>query len=222
MASSQYVCSNCSSTFPKWMGKCTKCGEYNTIDEGVSASSGSAGLKGSKSATPMRPAQRAGDIKASPKDRLASGLTEFDRILNGGLTIGQVTLIAGEPGAGKSTLLIDLMHRFGEKGHTCLYVSGEESSEQIGLRAQRVGAVSTNLFVADETNLENVLGHIDQVSPDVVVIDSVQAVASPNIDSRAGGIAQVQEVAGTLTRLAKERGIRMILVGQITKSLEIS
>lgn len=153
-------------------------------------------------------------------NRVPTGVGEFDRVLGGGLVPGQVCLIAGSPGAGKSTLLLKVAHCLAEStGSPVLYVSGEESKHQIALRAHRIGASSDNLFIADETDLNRVLGHIEEYSPSLalVIIDSVQTMASSDVEGRAGGVSQVMEVAQVITRTAKERGLPVIMVGQVTK-----
>jgi DNA repair protein RadA/Sms len=146
-------------------------------------------------------------------------------VLGGGLVAGQVLLVSGEPGAGKSTLLLNVANAIAEKsGKPALYVSGEESVDQIAVRASRIGVDSERLFIADETDLASVIGHIDELGKDVslVIVDSVQTIASADVDGRAGGVAQVMEVAQALTRVAKERGIPVCLVGQVTKESTVA
>jgi DNA repair protein RadA/Sms len=160
-----------------------------------------------------------------PIPRITTGIGEFDRVLGGGLVAGQVLLVSGEPGAGKSTLLLNVANAIAEKtGKPALYVSGEESVDQIAVRASRIGVDSEQLFIADETDLANVIGHIDELGKDVslVIVDSVQTIASADVDGRAGGVAQVMEVAQALTRVAKERGIPVCLVGQVTKESTVA
>jgi len=155
-----------------------------------------------------------------PVPRTCTGIDEFDRVLGGGLVPGQVLLLSGEPGAGKSTLLLMVADAIAERtGRRALYISGEESVEQIAVRAQRIGAHSQHLLIADETDLAQVIGHIDEHGPDLslVIVDSVQTIASAEVDGRAGGVTQVMEVASALTRVAKSRRIPICLVGQVTK-----
>jgi DNA repair protein RadA/Sms len=146
-----------------------------------------------------------------------TGIAEFDRVLGGGIVPGAAILLSGEPGVGKSTLLLDVAGRVAARGDTVLYVSAEESVGQVRLRAERTGTLVDTLFLAAETNLGTVLGHIDEVKPSLVIIDSVQTVSSETVDGLAGGVAQVREVAATVVRIAKERGIPVILVGHVTK-----
>ena len=156
--------------------------------------------------------------------RRLTGLGEFDRVLGGGLVPGQVVLVAGEPGVGKSTLLLEVGHRYaeGSGGATVLYVSGEESVEQIGVRARRIGADSAHLLLADENDLATLLGHIEEHDPVLVVVDSVQTIASADVEGRAGGMTQVVEVTQVLSRVAKSRRMPMLVVGQSTKDSSIA
>jgi DNA repair protein RadA/Sms len=152
---------------------------------------------------------------------VATGLDELDRVLGGGLVPGAVLLLAGEPGIGKSTLLLEVAALHAERGPV-LYVTGEESAEQVRLRADRVGALAPKLYLAAETDLSAVLGQIDTVAPDVVVVDSIQTVASAEVDGAPGGVSQVREVAANLIRVAKARGITTVVVGHVTKDGSIA
>lgn len=216
-----YACTSCGAPSIKWTGKCARCGEFGTVDQ-VAAPAVSAGLRASvQGKVPARPARRVSAIaEAGPRTRISTGVAEFDRVVGGGLVAGQVLLLSGEPGAGKSTLLLMVANSIAERtGKTVLYVSGEESVDQLAVRARRIGAGSDHLLLADETDLGNVIGHVDAHGPDLalVIVDSVQTVASTDIDGRAGGVSQVMEVAQALTRVAKSRGIPFCLVGQVTK-----
>ena len=223
-ATTVFACSACDSTYPKWVGKCGRCGEFGTVAERSTGASktGSVGLKGDlRSGNVSRPARPVRTIDTKAHRHSPIGIPEFDRTLGGGLVAGQVVLIAGEPGVGKSTLLLKAAHEYARNGRTVLYVSGEESAEQITLRARRIGADAETLLIADETDLSIVLGQIEMSDPDLVIVDSVQTIASPDVDGRAGGVSQVHEVAAALTRVAKSRHMPLFLVGQITKSGEI-
>lgn len=222
---SQYTCSNCNATFPKWLGKCSNCGEFNTLTETAPTASraGSVGIKGDmRSAAVSRPARRVQDIDAASHRYTHTGIGELDRVLGGGLVKGQAILLAGEPGVGKSTLTLAMSENYAQTGKTVLYVSGEESAEQIALRARRMGVTASTLLIADETDLSVILGHIEQAQPDLVIVDSVQTIASPDVDGRAGGIAQVQEVSATLTRIAKATHIPIVIIAQVTKEGNIA
>lgn len=178
------------------------------------------GLRTSASGVaPERPARRLAEVGADSRGRELTGLAEFDRALGGGLVPGQVVLLAGEPGVGKSTLLSTVAHAVAIRhpDGTVLYVSGEESVEQISLRARRIGAVADGVLVADETDLGSLIGHVEAHDPRLLVVDSVQAIASASVEGRAGGVTQVQEVASVLTRIAKSRQMPLLLIGQSTR-----
>lgn len=222
---STFACSKCQATYVRWVGKCGKCGEFGTVVESgpVAARAGSVGVKSDMRASAVaRPARRVGDIDTKAHKHTTTGIGELDRVLGGGFVAGQAILLAGEPGLGKSTLALSAANRYAETGKTVLYVSGEESAEQITLRARRIKATADTLLIADETDLSVVLGHIEQVNPDLIIIDSVQTIASPDVDGRAGGIAQVSEVAQVLTRVAKATHTPMIIIAQITKDGNIA
>lgn len=215
---SVYRCSACGESHPKWVGRCTKCNAWDTVTETAPAPQSTVGLRSGLRAGPVStPARRVGEIVLDPTRHTPTGIGEFDRVLGGGLVRGAVVLLAGEPGVGKSTLLLGVAHHVARHGRTVLVASGEESAEQIKLRADRVGADADRLFIAAETDLAAVLGHVDQVNPDLLIVDSIQAVASGDIDGRSGGVAQVTEVTTALTRVAKQRGMHLILVGQVTR-----
>lgn len=222
-----FACSACGSQFPKWHGRCTTCGEYATIAESMSARSTSVGLKSSSNGTPPpRPAQRVREVESTNDlARFRTGLGEFDRVLGGGLVPGQVLLLSGEPGAGKSTLLLTVAHKVAEHSkRPVLYLSGEESVQQLAVRARRIGATSSYLYLADSNDLGEAIGHLEALGPDVTLafFDSVQSLASPLVEGRAGGVAQVMEVANTLTRIAKQRNIPICIVGQVTKESTVA
>jgi len=221
-----YECSACGAASLRWTGKCVKCGEFGTVAE-VTPTAPAPGRRAStQGAAPVTAAKPVSAVTAQgPVPRLSTGIGEFDRVLGGGLVAGQVLLVSGEPGAGKSTLLLTVSNSIAEmSGKPALYISGEESVDQIAVRAERIGDDSENLFVADETDLANVIGHIDALGSELslVIVDSVQTIASGDVDGRAGGVAQVMEVAQALTRVAKERGIPICLVGQVTKESTVA
>jgi DNA repair protein RadA/Sms len=207
-----YRCEDCGLEVTKWVGRCPECQAWGTVLE-VGAKPGLTIVAGPVSA----PAQPIGDIPSQAAQHRPTGEAELDRVLGGGLVPGSVVLLAGEPGVGKSTLLISAAAKIAASGARCLVVTGEESAAQVSLRAARIGALDPELYLAAETELTAVLGHVDAVTPQVLIIDSVQTIGSAAIDGSAGGVAQVREVAGTLIRLAKSRGIATLLVGHVTK-----
>lgn len=225
-SSTVYRCRACGATSGRWYGRCPKCGEFSTVVEEAPAPA-TTGLRSSaKASTPTRPARRVSEVATGrPVTRLATGIGEFDRVIGGGLVPGQVCLCSGPPGSGKSTLLLAVANAVAERtGRSVLYLSGEESVEQLAVRAQRIGADSAQLLLADDTDLGAVIGHIQAQGSDVVlaIVDSVQTIASTDVEGRAGGVTQTMEVAQVLTRVAKARGLPMILVGQVTKDSTVA
>ncbi|MCB0916367.1 MAG: DNA repair protein RadA [Actinobacteria bacterium] len=223
---SSYACDECGATTVKWLGRCPQCGEFGTLTEVLDAPAAAPGLKASATGTaPRNPAVPVPQVNATAApERLTTGVSEFDRVIGGGLVPGQVLLLSGEPGAGKSTLLLTIADSVAETtGRPVLYLSGEESVQQIAVRARRIAADDDNLLVADDTDLAHVIGHIEANSdPALVIVDSVQTVASAEVEGRAGGVAQVMAVAQALTRVAKLRGVPVILVGQVTKDSTVA
>jgi DNA repair protein RadA/Sms len=207
-----YRCEDCGLEIAKWVGRCPECQAWGTVLE-VGARPGLTIVAGPVSA----PALRIADVAARDAQHRPTGEPELDRVLGGGLVPGSVVLLAGEPGVGKSTLLISAAAKIADTGARCLVVTGEESAAQVRLRAGRIGALADELYLAAETDLAAVLGHVDAVAPEVLIVDSVQTISSAAVDGSAGGVAQVREVASTLIRLSKSRGIATILVGHVTK-----
>ena len=225
VAKSTFTCTDCGWTTPKWVGRCGECQAWDTMQEGKAG-----GGRGLGSVRQIKPVSIVGSSAAKPitdisTERVAAWSTqvgEFDRVLGGGLVPGAVVLLSGEPGVGKSTLRLEVAANTAKSGKTVLYVSGEESVGQIRLRAERTGAMSDNLFIASETDLSTVLGQIDAVSPELLVVDSVQTIAAAEIDGAAGMPSQIREVAANLIRVAKERALPVILVGHVTKDGNIA
>ena len=225
VAKSSFTCTDCGWTTPKWVGRCGECQAWDTMQEGKAG-----GSRGLGTVRQIKPVAIVGSSAAKPitdvsTERVAAWSTqvgEFDRVLGGGLVPGAVVLLSGEPGVGKSTLLLEVAANTAKSGKTVLYVSGEESVGQIRLRAERTGAMSDNLFIASETDLSTVLGQIDAVSPQLLVVDSVQTIAAAEIDGAAGMPSQIREVAANLIRVAKERALPVILVGHVTKDGNIA
>ena len=220
-----YVCSKCNKQALRWAGKCPSCGEWNSLEETQASPKKAVAVGAKTSATARAPsssARRIKDIESEKFRHISTSNNEFDRVLGGGLVPGGVILLAGAPGTGKSTLLLQVAHDVATTGKQVLIVSGEESSEQIALRAKRVGADSDNLLLASESDLSKVLGYIEQESPDFVIIDSVQSIASPELDGRMGEKAQVTEVSTLLTRTAKQLNLPMVIVGHENKDGNIA
>jgi DNA repair protein RadA/Sms len=212
-AKSIYSCTECGATSPKWQGQCPGCNEWNTLVESVAEKTTGHRFE---SLAPTVKLQTLSEIKAREVERIATGIGEFDRALGGGLVAGGVVLIGGDPGIGKSTLLLQaLSHLSAEQ--KVLYVSGEESGEQVALRARRLGLETRGLQLMAEINLERILSTLQAEMPQVAVIDSIQTLWSDQLSSAPGSVAQVRECAAQLTRLAKQSGITVILVGHVTK-----
>ncbi|WP_153111557.1 DNA repair protein RadA [Propionivibrio limicola] len=208
-----FICADCGAASPKWQGQCPGCGAWNTLVESVAevaASGRFASLAGSARL------QTLSEIEAREEDRLPTGIGEFDRALGGGLVAGGVVLIGGDPGIGKSTLLLQALTSL-SAGSRVLYVSGEESGQQIALRARRLSLDTQNLKLLAEINLEKILATLQAEKPQVAVIDSIQTLWSEQLSSAPGSVAQVRECAAQLTRLAKLAGVTVILVGHVTK-----
>lgn len=216
-ATSIFRCTECGWSTAKWVGRCGECQAWGTVDE-VGAS-----RTGTVTAGPVSEAARPiGAVELSAARSRPTGVDEFDRALGGGLVQGAVILLAGEPGVGKSTLLLEVAARWGAEAGRALYVTGEESAAQVRLRAERTGALADNLFLAAETDLATVLGHIESVEPSLLVLDSAQTVANSAVEGAAGGVTQVREVARAMIRAAKDRGMATILVGHVTKDGSIA
>jgi len=206
-----YVCVECHAASPRWVGRCPACGNWNTLAE-MPAGRGRA----APGALPASPAVPITELAGQAEAHRPTGVGELDRVLGGGLVAGSVVLLAGEPGIGKSTLLLQVLARLADAGRV-LYVSAEESREQVRLRAERLDALHAELFLSASTDLAEVLQQVEQVAPTVLVVDSVQTVADPELPGGPGSPTQVREVAGQLVRLAKDRGLATFLVGQVTK-----
>ena len=209
-----YFCRECGFEAPKWLGKCPACGEWNTFAEEVIAKPSSASASVVANAPQSTP-QRVSEIKPSTHQRLDMHNAEVNRVLGGGLVPGSLVLLGGEPGIGKSTLSLQLA--LTSHGLHTLYVSGEESAEQIGMRAERLGIGNEECYIYSETLLENILLQIEQQQPDVVVIDSIQTIFTNTIDSSAGSVSQIRECAASLLKYAKTTGTSIFIIGHITK-----
>ena len=215
-AKSVYTCTECGASSPKWQGQCPGCGQWNTLVETVAEAAAAVGNRYASLAGGGQ-LQDLAAIRPREEPRLAVGIEEFDRVLGGGLVAGGVVLIGGDPGIGKSTLLLQALSRLAEAGQPVLYVSGEESAEQVALRARRLQLETKGLRLLPEIGLEKILAALRKEKPLVAVIDSIQTLYSEALQSAPGSVAQVRECAAQLTRLAKQSGICVILVGHVTK-----
>ena len=215
-AKTAYVCTECGGQSSKWQGQCPNCGEWNTLVETIAATPASRfqALAGAPSTV-----RALATVETRDNARTPTGIEEFDRVLGGGLVSGGVVLLGGDPGIGKSTLLLQAMAALGTSGRLgrALYVTGEESVEQVALRAQRLGLVNATVELLAEVQLQAIVGAIRTLQPGVVVIDSIQTVYTEALESAPGSVAQVRECAAQLTRLAKQNAITIILVGHVTK-----
>ncbi|MBN9605799.1 MAG: DNA repair protein RadA [Actinomycetales bacterium] len=208
-----FACTECGWTGAKWFGRCPECQAWGSVLERDAPRTAVAPAAVSEART-ARPITQLGGTHVA---HAPSGVAEFDRVLGGGLVPGAAILLSGEPGVGKSTLLLEVAARAARSGTRVLYVSAEESADQVRLRAQRTGALADELYLAAETDLAVILGQVDAVRPGLLIVDSVQTVSSALSEGAAGQPAQVREVAGTLIRVAKERGLPLLLVGHVTK-----
>ena len=231
-----HTCSECGYSSPKWLGRCPECGAWGTLQEQAHAPSASAARPASTGLTPTSAAQPITKIAASAAYRRPSGISELDRVLGGGVVPGSVVLLSGEPGVGKSTLLLEVASRWAAAdtasdstsdsadsasnsapGRTALYVTAEESAAQVRGRAERTGGLHDNLYLASESNLDVVMGHVGVVKPSLLIVDSVQTMQAPGVEGVAGGVAQSRAVTAALTTLAKTTNLPILLVGHVTK-----
>ncbi len=215
-----FFCQNCGNQSPKWLGKCPACGEWNTYaEEVINKDEEKAKVRGFSPKSDVAPVALQ-DISESHTQRLSTQDSELDRVLGGGIVMGSLILIGGEPGIGKSTLMLQLAA--GLEGKTILYVSGEESDRQIKMRADRMNVSNKDCYVLTETNTQAIFKHADELEPDIIIIDSVQTLHSVYIDSPPGAISQIRECTGELQRFAKESHIPIFLIGHITKDGSIA
>ena len=239
----RFVCQDCGHTALRWAGQCSGCNEWNTLVEeaapsavkapvmrsglsnGTGVSGGTAARLGAMYAGPGRP-QRLKDVSVMERHRLVTGMAEFDRVMGGGVMVGSLTLVAGDPGIGKSTLMTELTRRFkdgsGDGTATVLYVTGEESAQQVKLRAKRMGVDAEALYLFPETNVEAILAACQDVQPDVLIVDSIQTVYRPDLSSAPGSVAQVRESTAALLDATKTMPMTTFLVGHVTKQGSIA
>lgn len=222
-----FVCTECGWTSAKWLGQCRECKAWGTMEEfreaaATQVAGSGAALAATSAVVPSVPARPIGEVSAEEARARPTGVSELDRVLGGGIVPGAVVLLAGEPGVGKSTLLLDVAAKAAavsrERGDgPVLYVTGEESASQVRLRAERIGAIDPALLLASETELGVLLGQVEAANPSLLVVDSVQTIASAQVEGSAGGVTQVRAVAAALIAVAKERGVPVLLVGHVTK-----
>ncbi|WP_345411766.1 DNA repair protein RadA [Pseudonocardia xishanensis] len=216
---SAYVCTECGHRAAQWTGRCPKCQAWGSLSE-QAAPTATVARKVAAGA-PSTPARPISEVELDSAKARPSGVDELDRVLGGGLVPGAVVLLAGEPGVGKSTLLLEVAAQAAAT-RTVLYVTGEESAGQVRLRAERTGALHDRLYLAAESDLSSILGHVDALAPELLIVDSVQTMTSPEVDGTAGGVTQTRAVTVALTALAKERGLPVLLVGHVTKDGNIA
>lgn len=216
---SMWFCSECGAESPKWEGRCPGCGQWNTMVEERVSTKSSRSVSAGRGTVKSKP-QRVSEIQALNEPRIHMPSEELNRVLGGGLVAGSLVLIGGEPGIGKSTLV--LQNILSIKSKTILYVSGEESASQLKLRADRIGRMSDNCFIVCETSLDNIFNHIEEVQPQIVIVDSIQTIASDSIESAAGSVSQVRECSAQLLKYAKDSGVPVILIGHINKEGSIA
>ncbi|MBB1508491.1 DNA repair protein RadA [Tessaracoccus sp. MC1756] len=207
-----YNCTECGWTSVRWVGRCGECQAWGTVVE-----RGAPRLRAVASSVPMQQAVPISQVPTDSAQRKLTTIAELDRVLGDGLVPGAVVLLAGEPGVGKSTLLLDVAAKWARSGEKTLYISGEESASQVRLRAERTGAVDDELYLASETDLGTVLGHMEQVRPSLLVLDSVQTISAADADGAPGGPSQVREITAAIARVAKRENMAAIIVGHVTK-----
>ncbi|MBJ6373302.1 DNA repair protein RadA [Sedimentitalea arenosa] len=216
-----FLCSACGASFSKWSGQCDACGDWNTISEERPLSAGPASKTlGAKRGSAITLTDLS--TEETPPPRTLSGLDELDRVLGGGLVPSSAVLVGGDPGIGKSTLLLQAAAKFAQAGLRTLYVSGEEASAQVQMRAQRLGLAEAPVKLAAETNLRDILTTLDAERPQLVIIDSIQTMWADNVESAPGSVSQVRAAAHELTSFAKRRGVSVVLVGHVTKDGQIA
>ena len=211
-----FLCDDCHHEALQWAGRCPSCGAWNTLSQTVHAGAPAVGATGRSRAQPL------GEVDPARWVPQPTGVAELDRVLSGGLVPGSVTLLGGEPGIGKSTLVLQALATMADRAERVLYVSGEEAAQQVRLRAERLGALQPTLWFVAETQVAEVVRHIDDVGPSVVVVDSIQTLTDTSVGSSAGTPGQIRECAARLVHEAKSRGVAIVLVGHVTKDGEIA
>jgi DNA repair protein RadA/Sms len=216
-----FICQNCGFESRKWLGKCPECGEWNSLVEERLLTT-KKGRSGNGFRLREAKAVAYSEIESQDDTRVSSGVTEFDRVLGGGIVPGTLVLLGGDPGIGKSTLMLQVADKLSTAGKKVLYVSGEESERQIKLRGERLRIAAPNLLLLPETNLENILREVDRIQPAAIIVDSIQTTFSTEIESAPGSVSQIREVAAQFLLLAKNRGVPVFLIGHVTKEGSIA
>lgn len=217
-----YTCQQCGYESPRWLGKCPSCGEWNSFVEEIKDNSANAKAKIIKNILPENMPKSIKDIKSGEKERYKTNLKELDRVLGGGLVRGSLTLISGDPGIGKSTLLLQTANNIAKSYGKVLYVSGEESEEQIKIRGDRLGVSADNLYIVSETNLDTIEAYIDEINPVFVIIDSIQTIYKEGVTSAPGSVSQVKECSNQIMRIGKGKNIPLFIVAHVTKQGELA
>lgn len=217
-----FTCQKCGYESPKWLGKCPDCNEWNTFVEEVKDEKTIVKNQIAKSITIDNMPKSIKDIKSGERERLDTGLNELNRVLGGGLVKGSLTLISGDPGIGKSTLLLQTAHNISNKYGKVLYVSGEESEEQIKIRGDRLGVKCNELYIVSETNLDKIEVYIDEIEPKFVIIDSIQTIYKETVTSAPGSVSQVKECSNQLMRIGKKKNVPLFIVAHVTKQGELA
>ena len=215
-----YCCSECGNETANWAGKCPACGAWNTLIEVKLDAPGARGKSAARAMRQITSAKRISELDMTAEIRFSTGISEFDRVLGGGAVVGALVLVGGAPGIGKSTLLLQMCGRV--SGKRILYITGEESERQLKLRAVRLGVDSGDIYVLAETDIDSIIAAVDEVKPDVVIIDSIQTVSDADISSAPGSITQVRECTMRLMRMTKEKGLTVFVVGHINKEGSIA
>lgn len=217
----QFECQSCGYVSPKYLGRCPNCGQWNSMVEEVIQDTSDRRARVSLTGKKTQP-QRLAEVVPKKEPRVKTELAELNRVLGGGVVPGSLVLIGGDPGIGKSTLLLQVSQQLAATGGTVLYVSGEESAEQIKMRAERLGAIDTEFYLYAETDMSEISRAIEKLSPDYVIIDSIQTMTQPDVTSVAGSVSQVRETTAELLKLAKTNGIAIFIVGHVTKEGSIA
>ncbi|HBM80302.1 MAG TPA: DNA repair protein RadA, partial [Clostridiaceae bacterium] len=211
-----FICSECGYESLRWLGKCPGCGSWNTMVEEIKQDKKTEQFAGNSQPVKLN------DVKVMDEERYKTGLKELDRVLGGGIVKGSLILVGGDPGIGKSTLLLQISNSIGKENKTILYISGEESEKQIKIRASRLGVDSDNLYIVSETDIDLIEKFIEDIKPDIAVIDSIQTMYRGELTSAPGSVSQVREATGRLMRIAKSMNVAIFIVGHVTKEGSIA